>query len=182
MHAQSHSNQRSKPPLSARSPLRCCHHRYGRDPSSDLFYIIPILTRCGRGFACIASRPSSIFLGVKLVAHQGDYRRRGPHGRSCNTHAGIFFFLKDRDVQRFTFVSHVTVRSAPPHRRALPPSACGISPAARHNCLNLPAIDVLPHPRQWMHADVHAAILEGCPLMEPRDLQQPDRATSATSH
>ena len=40
-----------------------------------------------------------LLLGVKLVAHQGDSRRRGPYGRSSVPPAGFFFLFKDRDVQ-----------------------------------------------------------------------------------
>ena len=162
MHEHSHSNQRSKPHILARSPPTLLPPPLWPGPLVR-FVLCTHIDSLWTGFRI--ARPSSIFLGVNyLVAHQGDSRRRGPHGRSFLPPTVFFLFSRPG---RATLASgprdRITVRC----RR--PPAACPPPPAT-------PAFTYgLPHPRHWMYADVHAAISVGCPLMQPRDVQLPSR-------
>ena len=125
MHEHSHSNQRSKTHILARSPPTQLPPPLWPGPLVR-FVLCTHIDSLWTGFSI--GGPSSIFLGVNLVAHQGDSRRRGPHGHSSVPPAGFFSFFKTRTC---------SARGRPPrpHHRALPPSASGPSPAARHSCL-----------------------------------------------
>ena len=97
MHEHSHNNQRSKTHILARSPPTPLPPPLRPGPLVR-FVLCTHIDSLWTGFRIAG--PSSIFLGVNLVAHQGDFRRRGPHGRSSVPPAGFFFFFQDRDVQR----------------------------------------------------------------------------------
>ena len=98
MHEHSHSNQRSKTHILARSPPTPLPPPLWPGTLVRFVLCSSHIDSLWTGFS-IAGPYSSIFLGVNLVAHQGDSRRRGPHGRSSVPPAGFFFF-QDGDVQR----------------------------------------------------------------------------------
>ena len=113
-----------KPPSPRDPPLRRCHHRCGRDPSSDLLFI-PILTRCERGFASLG-RPASSW-------GSNWWRISAIIGAADRT-AAVLYPLPDFFSFLKTGMCSASIRPPRPHRRALPPSACGTSPA-RRSCL-----------------------------------------------
>ena len=117
MHEHSHSNQRSKTHILARSPPTPLPPPLWPGPLVR-FVLCTHIDSLWTGFSIPG--PSSIFLGVNLVEHQGDSRRRGPHGRSSVPPAGFFSFFK-------TGTCSARVRPPRPHHRALPPSASGPS-------------------------------------------------------
>ena len=161
MHEHSHSNQRSKTHILARSPPTPLPPPLRPGPLVR-FVLCTHIDSPWTGFRIAG--PSSIFLGVNLAAHQGDSKRCGPHGRSSVPPAGFFLFSRPGCAALASDPrDRITVRCRrPPAAYPSPPATAAFTHA-------------LPHPRHWMCADVHAAISAGCPLMQPRDQQLPSR-------
>ena len=146
MHEHSHSNQRSKTHILARSPPTPLPPPLWPGPLVR-FVLCTHIDSLWTGFRMLG-RPASFWRSTW-------WRIRAILGAADRTAAvlyplPLFFFFQDRDVQR----SRPTPATASPCVRCHRPPAAYPPPPATLAAFT----HALPHPRHWMCADVHAAI------------------------